>query len=137
MGMLLISCDNDDYIHAQIPSVVLNEFWSHFPEASDVEFTKTGIDYEVDFKWKGNDAGVVIAPDGVGIKEKIEISYEELPAGVQHALGKYGKNKIGDVDIVKINDDNFYQVEVKQFWFDKRIVLDNSGKEDKTITYWD
>src|SRR5690606_17347067 len=83
MGILLFSCDNDDYPHAAIPSVVLNEFWSHFPKASDVEFTKTGDDYMVDFEWNGNDAGVVIAPAGVVIKEKMEISFEELPARVK------------------------------------------------------
>ena len=136
MGMLLFSCDNDDYPHAEIPSVVLNEFWSHFPKASDVEFAKTGDDYMVDFEWNGNDAGVVIAPAGVVIKEKMEISFEELPAGVKQALGKFRKNKIGDIEIVKINDNTFYQVEIKQFWLDKRIVLDTTGKEENKLSYW-
>jgi len=132
----LLSCDSDDYPYADIPSVVLNEFWSHFPDAKDVDFIKTGEDYEVDFELNGDDAGAVITPEGIVIREKKEVSFNELPGAVQQALAVFDKNKLGDIEIIQIPDDTYYQVEVKRFWVDKKMVFDKTGEENKTINFW-
>lgn len=136
VSMLFLSCDNDDYPHAEIPSVVLNEFHAHYPNATDIEFIKVGRDYEVDFEIDGIDAGALISSEGILIKEKKEISVEKFPLGVQKALDKLGKNKIGNPEIVKTRKDSFYQVQVKRFGLDRRVVLDRTGKELEE-KYWD
>lgn len=135
--LTLLSCDNDDYPYADIPSVVLNEFWSHFPDAKDVDFNKIGEDYEVDFELNGNDAGAVITAEGIVIREKKEISFDELPAAVQEALNDLEKNKPGDIEVIQLPEDTYYQIELKRFWFDKKIVFDKTGEENKTLKYWD
>lgn len=127
-GILFFSCDNDDYPYSGIPSIVLNEFWAHFPTATDVEFIKAGEDYEVDFEMSGKDAGAVIAHSGILVKEKQEIPFEQLPAEIQNALLEYGKDKIEDPEIIKSKDKVFYQVKIKRFLMDEKVVLDKWGK---------
>ena len=50
-----LSCDSDDYPHTEVPSVILNKFWIHFPNATDVEFTKSGEIFEVEFEYEDDE----------------------------------------------------------------------------------
>lgn len=136
-GILFYSCDNDDYPHSAVPSIILNEFGIQFPSATDVEFTEVGKNYIVDFEMKGKDAGAVIAPSGTILKVKQEISFEQLPVEIQDALFKYGAGKTENPEVVKTIDEVYYQAQVKRLWFDKKVVLDNTGKENTSFSYWD
>lgn len=137
IGLLFLSCDNDDYPHAEIPSIVLNEFFAHFPNALDVDFEKNGLNYEVDFEINEIDRGAIISAEGILIKEKKEVQMREIPLEVQNGLEKFEKNKIGELEIVKTLNDTFYQVQLKRFGFDKKIILDKAGKENKEESFWD
>lgn len=137
VASLVFSCDNDDYPHSEVPSVILNEFWTQFPDASDVEFKRMGENYEVEFELNGIDAGAFIAPSGNLIKEKKEILLEEFPAEVQNVLKKYGRKKIDNTERVITDQGIYYQAQVKRFWLDTKLVLDETGKEDPTFIYWE
>ena len=137
VGSLLYSCDNDDYPFAEIPSVVLNEFKTEFPNATDIEFTSSGKNFEVDFEVGGKDSKVFIAPPGTILKEKKEISWNELPPVVRQTLKKkFGENKINDPELVKSDGTIYYQVQVNKFLFEKNVVLDKTGKEITALKYW-
>lgn len=137
VGLLFLSCDNDDYPYAEIPSVVLNELFAHFPNATDVDFKNTGLNYEVDFEINGKDAGALITEEGILIKEKKEVRVQEVPQEVLNSLKRFGKDKLADFEIVRSVEDSVYQVRVKRFGFDKKIVLDKTGKENKEVSFWD
>lgn len=137
VSLLLLSCDSDDYPYAEVPSVVLNEFWAQYPRAQDAEFSHKVGGYEVDFELNGKDHSAVIDPSGRILKEKKEIAWKELPAKVQQALQKeYGEKKIEDPEWVKLGEEILYQVEVKRFFRDERIVLNTAGKPDPDLNYW-
>ena len=137
IGISLLSCDNDDYPYAEVPSVVLNEFWSQYPDASDAEFSELGKDYEVDFEVNKIDQAALISPSGELLKEKIEITWNDLPARVQKTLERdYGRRKIEDPEKIKVGEDIFYQVEVDRFFRNERLVMDASGNIETAMSYW-
>lgn len=137
VAYLIFSCDNDDYPYSEVPSIILNEFWTQFPDASDVEFKRKGENYEIEFEMNGIDAVASISPSGKLIKEKREILFEEFPAEVQKGLEKYGRKKINNSERVKTEHEIYYQAQVQQLWLDTKLVLDETGKEDPTLIYWE
>ena len=136
-GILLWSCDNDDYPYAKVPSVVRNEFWTQYPDATDAVFIELGENYEVDFEINGEDAAAVISTSGNILKEKKEIEWSDLPSAVQQSLDNtYRQKKIEDPEWVRIGEKIYYQAEVSRLLLDKKIVLTAAGKIDTNLNYW-
>lgn len=137
MNILLLSCDDDDYPYADVPSVVLNEFWAQYPDATDADFKKFGEDYEVEFEVDGNDHSAVYNTSGIILKKKKEIEWNALPLEVQKRLQEnYGQKKVEDFEWVKLGEDIFYQAEVNKFFMDEKIVLNAAGKVDTSQNFW-
>ena len=137
VSLVMFSCDDDDYPYAEVPSVVLNEFWTQYPDGTDADFNMVGEDYEVDFEIDGNDHSAVISTSGNILNEKKEIAWDELPPEVQQTLQKeYGEKKIEDPEWVKMGQEIYYQAEVSRFFLDKNIVLNAAGKIEPDQVYW-
>ncbi|WP_347407232.1 hypothetical protein [Zunongwangia sp.] len=65
-----------------------------------------------------------------------EISSTELPEAVKKAItANYANYQIDDTDILVINKDLYYQVELDGKP-DKHLVLNEDGSENASITYW-
>lgn len=136
--MFLLSCDNDDYPYADVPSVVLNEFWAQYPNAREAEFDKSGRNYEVEFEMKQTDFKALIDPSGRILKEKREIQWEALPAEVQSALKReFGKEKIKDIEVVKAGNETYYQAEVNRLFMNENVVIRKTGEKDPALNYWE
>lgn len=131
------SCDDDDYPYAEVPSVVLNEFRAQYPDAKDAVFNQNAEGYEVDFEVYEKDHSAIIGSAGNILKEKKEITWNELPPEVQATLQTlYKEKKIEDPERVKLGQEILYQVEVKRFFSDEKIVLNQAGKTDPDLNYW-
>ncbi|ADF52883.1 conserved hypothetical protein [Zunongwangia profunda SM-A87] len=129
--------DDEDDFRADVPSVVLNAFQSNYPKASDVEWEMLGDDYQVDFEIERVDYEAIFSAEGDMLKYKYEISSTELPEAVKKAITtNYGNYQIDDTDILVINKDLYYQVELDGKP-DKHLVLNEDGSENASITYWD
>jgi len=137
LSIFLLSCDNDDYPYAEVPSVVRNAFWTQYPDAADAKFIKLGENYEVEFEINEEDGSAVVSPSGNIIKEKREIEWNDLPAAVQQTLTEtYGQKKIENPELVRVDEENHYQVEVSRFFIDEEIVLNAAGMIDTNLNYW-
>ena len=135
--LVLLSCNDDDYPYAEVPSVILNQFWSQYPDATDAEFNEIDSGYEVDFEISGVDHSAVFNSSGMILKEKKEIEWNELPPAVRQILQKeYGQKKMEDLARVKIGEENYYQAEVSRFIVDEKIVLNAAGKMNLNLDYW-
>ncbi len=77
------------------------------------------------------------ALSGTLLREKKEIPFSKFPVEVQETLTKYGRNKIKASEVVKFGNEIYCQAQLKRFWFDKKLVLDTTGKQDPTFSYWD
>lgn len=129
--------DDEDDFRADVPSVVLNAFQSNYPKASDVEWEMLGDDYQVDFEIERVDYEAIFSAEGDMLKYKYEISSTELPEAVKKAItANYANYQIDDTDILVINKDLYYQVELDGKP-DKHLVLNEDGSENASITYWD
>ena len=137
LSIFLLSCDNDDYPYAEVPSVVRNAFWTQYPDAADAKFIQLDENYEVEFVIDEEDGSAVVSPSGNIIKEKREIEWNDLPAAVQQTLTEtYGQKKIENPELVRVDEENHYQVEVSRFFIDEEIVLTAAGKIDTNLNYW-
>lgn len=134
--LLFLSCDSDDYPHSETPSVVLNEFYAEFPNATEVEFRKAGENYEVEFELKEKDSEAILAPQGAILKEKREISWDSLPAEVRQVLEKQYNEQEVNPELVLTGDSVYYQVQIERFLTDKEVVLDETGKLRNSHDYW-
>ena len=134
---LFLSCDADDYPNADIPSVVLNEFRSSYPEASEVEWEQVKDLYEVDFELGGKDAKAMFQISGDILREKQDINLKALPREVIESLEKeFGKGKIEDPEMVISKDQRYYQVEISKFLFNKEMVIDEQGVNLTSVSFW-
>lgn len=109
-----------------------------YPKARDLDFESRKGNYEAEFEIEGDDFNVLINPLGNIISEKTEISWEALPAQVREKLDlEYGRKKIKDPELVRTGENIHFQVEVKRFLIDDKIVLDESGNRDENLSYWE
>ncbi len=132
-----MSCDNDDYPYSEVPSVVLNEFMAEYSKASDVDFKPKGENYEVEFEIDGNDHKALINSSGNLLREKKEISWNELPIEVRETLNmELGKKDIKNLELVRWGTKIFYQAEVDRFLVNEEVVLDKTGKQDPKLNFW-
>ncbi|MCY2687998.1 PepSY-like domain-containing protein [Salinimicrobium sp. TH3] len=137
LSNLLLSCDDDDYPYAEVPSVVLNEFWAEYPKATDAEFSQFQETYEVEFEIGDNDYKALFDSSGSILKKKREISWSSLPPAVRNSLRKqYGEKDIKDPEVLRTGDKTFYQAEVRRFFSNEKVVLNEAGKTDTTLIYW-
>lgn len=134
----IISCNDDDYPYADVPSVALNKFLAVYPDAKDVSWKQVAEDYEVDFEVEDVEMKALISTSGELLRQKTEIDISDLPAPVMQVLNdQFGREKIDNPEKVTAGEQTFYQVEIERFFLDDEIVIDENGNLMETKTYWD
>ena len=135
---LLVSCDEDDNVNTSIPSLVLNSFHQEFPQALEVGWQQRDSLYQVDYELAGEDNSALINTEGEVIGTKREIALREIPGEVLKGLNRnFDKAHFDEPERVEFNGETFYQLEVEKLLFDKKIVLDRSGKINTNLPYWE
>ena len=129
--------DDEDDFRADVPSVVLNAFQANYPKASDVEWEMFGDDYEVEFDIETVDYEAIFSAEGDMLKYKYEVLSSELPEAVSKKVAEnYADYQIDDTDILVINNELYYQVELDGKP-DKHLVFNEDGSENTDVNYWD
>lgn len=135
---ILCSCDSDDNVHMDVPSVVLNTFQREYPEAMEVDWQQRDSLYEVDFELANRDHSALLNSVGRIVGTKHEILLKDIPSVVLGGLQKnFDRSDLNDPERVELNGRTFYQLELDKFLFDEEIVLDEEGKMITDIPYWD
>ena len=83
---LVLSCNNDDYAYAEVPFVIVNQFWSQYPDATDAVFLRMDKKNEVDFEINRVEDSALMNSSGNILQEMKEIKWNELPPAVQQTL---------------------------------------------------
>lgn len=128
----ILSFANAQDLHqSQVPSVILNEFNSRFPNASDVEWEMKGALYNVEFEtgWD-RDHEVWYDPEGKIVRQKDEIPAKELPQALSQTIkAKFEGYRIDDVERITDKGQTVYKVEVKSLLNnDWDLVFDDQGE---------
>ncbi|SHJ47753.1 PepSY-like domain-containing protein [Pseudozobellia thermophila] len=130
LGLFTFSNAQDLYPN-QVPSVILNEFNSRFPNASDVEWEMKGALYNVEFEtgWD-RDHEVWYDPEGKIVRQKDEITAKELPEAVSQTIKtKFKGYRIDDVERISDKGETVYKVEVNSLLKDDwDLVLNDKGE---------
>lgn len=122
---------------ADVPSVVLNTFNLEFKNVEDVEWEKKGNNYEVEFEIQDVDHAALISAAGKLLKYKKELEINELPEHIKTSIVSTSSGKIGDLDLLVIDNNQYYQVEIDGRLTDSYIILLESGEEVKDVIYFE
>ncbi len=133
LAALCITCFScAQNIHpSQAPAVVVNAFQQQYPKATDVEWEKKGVNYEVEFEVgvADKDHTVLIDPTGKMISHKQDISKTELPTAVLNAISKeFPEYKTDDVEKIEAAGITTYRLELKKKPEEWKVVFDENGK---------
>lgn len=113
----------------QIPSVILNQFNSQFPKATDIEWKMVGEFYKVEFETSRDvDHDVWYNVEGKMVKHKEELSARNLPTPIKEYVKKhYSGYKIDDVDKITEGKTITYKVEVEKYDREINLYFNENG----------
>ncbi|SOC80932.1 hypothetical protein SAMN06296241_2496 [Salinimicrobium sediminis] len=70
-SLVSLSCNEGDYIYAEVPSVINYQYWSQYSDATDAELSRIDKDYKVDLEINrvellefGNPEDLTFTPEG-------------------------------------------------------------------------
>ncbi|PRX48839.1 PepSY-like domain-containing protein [Salegentibacter salegens] len=137
IAMGFTACEDDDLRNSDIPSVVLNGFTEEFPNATGVEWEKKAEFFEAEFALENVDYEAVLNTEGSLIKYKYDMVYDDLPAAVKTTITTdYDKTKIDEVELLKISENTYYQVEFEEEPTDANVIFEETGEVTTEITTW-
>jgi uncharacterized membrane protein YkoI len=114
----------------QIPSDLNSNFQKAYPNATDVEWEKEGMNYKVEFDNDKMENEIWYSEDGSIVKSEIEITENDLPSAISTMLKKnYSEYKVDEVDLINENGKKMYEIELEK-WFseDKKILVTENGE---------
>ena len=86
----------------------------------------------------GDDNSALLNAEGQIIGTKREISIREIPSQVLSGLERnFSSFDLDEPEQLVIDGETFYQLEVEKILFDKKIVLDTTGKINTNLPYWE
>ncbi|MFV0290834.1 MAG: PepSY-like domain-containing protein [Mangrovibacterium sp.] len=136
-GLILASglsfATDKDIPASAVPSVVINQFNSDFPKASDIDWEVKNEIFKVDFQlgWF-KDYEVWYAADGAQIKINEECTKSELPQSVLTSLDKNFRGyRVEDVDKITEKGSVTYKVEVERGEDERTIFFNENGELKK------
>lgn len=113
-----------------VPSLIVNSFYQHFPLAYDVEWKKEQEVYKVEFETgvRRNDNSVWFDSFGKIIKHKEEISKSKLPGEVLSKLASEFKDyRVSDIKKITEKDETVYTFELKRAYEEWKVSFDKNG----------
>lgn len=135
VAVSFVACDNE-IASSQVPSIVKNTFMNHFPQARDTEWEIQDEDYEVSFEIDNVDYDALLDSSGNLLKYKYEIARIALPESIKSFLEKnYPQEKWENAEHIIEGNIEYFQLELDDFFKDKKLVVDSSAKELST-KYW-
>ena len=134
------SCQGQSISATKVPSVVVNKVQQAYPSAKDIDWKKANENFEAEVKINDTtDVEIILNSTGNTIMEKQEITISEIPAEVSTGItALYKDYMIDEVEKVTKNGTVYYQVELEaKGKKDVNTVFNSSGKEEKSMKYWD
>ena len=98
-----------------IPSVILNDFATAYPDVTDYEWERDGNLYQVEFETAEDmDHEIWYDANGSIVRREIEIPTEQLPAAVLRAVAEdFDGYAIDDAERVTTPDGEIFQMELE------------------------
>ncbi len=138
LSFSLFDFNGQDVPQSEVPSVVLNAISTAHPTATDVEWEKQKDLYEAEFDLDTKEYTMQVNSTGQIVQTKYDVAETELPQTIKSNISaKYNNLRIDDVELVEKDGRKYYQVEMEGRLKSKKLVLDEAGKEQTGMSYWD
>lgn len=131
MVSMMATVQAQDLSQAEVPAAILSEFNAKYANAKDVEWEKENDLYNVEFELSGDkDHDVWYDATGKVVKEKVEISKDDLPQAVKDRINSDFKDfKADDVKKITENGKVTYKMELDKLLGEEwDVVIDSEGK---------
>ncbi len=127
----VFSLPAQDLYESEVPSVILNNFQSTFPDASDVEWEKKEDQYEVEFEigYWFDDHVAWYDSEGKLLRHQQEISKKDIPESVYKNIKKdYKWYVITDTKRITQGEEITYRVELRSFIKEWEVLYSETGE---------
>ncbi len=125
----VLSVKGQDLLDSEVPETVKKVVNNKFPEVYDLEWEKSGENFEADFELNRYDNSVWINPAGEILQQKSEISKTDLPAAVIRAIElKYANYRIDDSDKIHSGEKTYYKVDLENSNSELKVYFLGSGE---------
>lgn len=115
---------------AQVSSVVLNNFKTEFPKASDVEWEQKDTVYEVDFEIALTDHEAWFDSAGKLIKHTENLKVRDLPQAIQNSIKQgYKEHRVKDAKKITGGSEIKYELELEKGEAEWKIMFNTAGTE--------
>ncbi|PVY39873.1 hypothetical protein [Pontibacter virosus] len=133
---LLTSCD-DDVMPEKVPLEVRQNLLATFPLAFDIEWEKSGKDFEADFTVHAAEHSALFQHSGELTQYKRAIPLAELPEVVANSIAKIHPNyRIEGVEMCVKSNTIYYQVVLKSRTAELEVVFAADGQQLQQ-PHWD
>ncbi|EJF08977.1 hypothetical protein O71_17736 [Pontibacter sp. BAB1700] len=133
---LLVSCD-DDVLPEKVPLEVRQNLLNTFPLAFDIEWERSGKDYEADFNMHAVAHSALFRQSGELMQYKRNLQSSELPEAVARSIAQsYPNYKTEEAEVVVKGDTTTYQVVLKGKSGELELAFSAEGQQ-LPQAYWD
>lgn len=138
IAFISLACESDiDIDENQVPSLVVNALKLEFSNTTDREWEKSDEFFIVEFEKEDVDYTAKLNSKGEILKYKYEVNNEQLPEAVKKSISLTQPDaEIDDVDLLFIDNKEYYQIEIEKSFKDLKKVVDLKGQVTN-ISYWD
>lgn len=114
----------------KVPQAVVDAFNKKYPKATDVEWEKDKLNYEVEFELGEIEYEATFSEDGTWLETETEIEEKDFPENVAAAFkAAHPKAKIKEIQKVETPKSTFYEIEYKKGMKKKEAFFDSEGKQ--------
>jgi len=112
-----------DIENDKVPTSLNSSFQKAYPNASDIEWEKDGVNFKVEFDQDNMENEIWYSNTGEILKTEKEVTLEDLPSAVISTIkNKYPKYDIDEVELIEAKGNKTYEVELEK-WFSEDVKL--------------
>lgn len=119
-----------DLTESQVPESFTAGLLKAYPNATDIEWERSGNDYKVEFDVGRMEHEIWFNKDGDTVKIEKELTRSEIPSALLQVIGKdYPDYKIDSVESTLKNGVTTYEIELEKGWDeDLKVIFSQEGK---------
>ena len=129
LSALLVSCD-DDVMPEKVPLEVRQNLLSTFPHGYQIEWEKSGKDFEADFKVHAAEHSALFQQSGKLAQYKRAIPASEIPEAVTVAIARhYPGHQLKEAEAFVKNQTTSFQIVLKSKSTEVEVVFSSDGQQ--------
>lgn len=133
----IVSACDDEVLPEKVPLEVRQTLLNTFPQATYIEWEKSGKDYEADFDVRTTEHSALFRHTGNLVQYKRALPASELPEAITNAIAQnYSGYKISEAEVLVRDTITSYQLVLKKQSKEVELVFAADGQQLRQ-PFWD